>query len=80
MFLHAESEDSDQTGWMPRLILVFAGRTGHFVGFVMRWFIFKCLVEMKRGRSCLKYRELTFIHLPYHSFFKFYIHHFALLL
>ena len=33
-FLHADSEDSDQTGWMPRLIWVFAGRT-HFVGFVM---------------------------------------------
>ena len=26
-FLHADSEDSDQTGWMPRLIWVFAGRT-----------------------------------------------------
>ena len=35
-FLHADSEDSDQTGWMPRLIWVFAGRTFHFVGFVMR--------------------------------------------
>ena len=32
----AHSEDSDQTGWMPRLIWVFAGRTGYFVGFVMR--------------------------------------------
>ena len=31
-FLHADSEDSDQTGW----ICVFAGRTNHFVGFVMR--------------------------------------------
>ena len=31
------SEHSDQTGWMPRLIWVFAGRTCHFVGFVMRW-------------------------------------------
>ena len=29
-----DSEDSDQTGWMPRLIWVYAGRTGHFVGFV----------------------------------------------
>ena len=29
-FVHADSEDSDQTG--PRLILVFAGRTCHFVG------------------------------------------------
>ena len=26
-FLHANSEDSDQTGWMSRLIWVFAGRT-----------------------------------------------------
>ena len=38
-FLHADSEDSDQTGWMPRLIWVFAGRTGHFVDFVLRWLI-----------------------------------------
>ena len=35
-FFHADSEDSDQTGWMPRLIWVFAGRTRHFAGFVMR--------------------------------------------
>ena len=35
-FLHADSEDSDQTGRMTRLIWVFAGRTGHFVGFVVR--------------------------------------------
>ena len=27
MFLHADSEDSDQTGQTPRLIWVFAGRT-----------------------------------------------------
>ena len=26
-FLHADSEDSDQTWWMPRLIWVFDGRT-----------------------------------------------------
>ena len=37
-FCHADIEDSDQTGWMPRLIRVFAGRTCHFEGFVMRWF------------------------------------------
>ena len=35
-FLHADSDDSDQTGRMPRLIWVFAGRTCRFVGFVMR--------------------------------------------
>ena len=34
-FLHADSEDSSQTGWMPRLIWVLAGCTSHFVGFVM---------------------------------------------
>ena len=34
----ANSKDSDQTGLMPRLIWVFAGRTCHFVGFVTRWF------------------------------------------
>ena len=31
----AHSEDSDQTGQMPSLICVFAGRTSHFVCFVM---------------------------------------------
>ena len=36
MFLHADREDSDQTGRMPRLIRVFAGHTDHFVGFVVR--------------------------------------------
>ena len=36
-FLQADSKDFDQTGRMPRLIWVFAGRTCHFVGFVMRW-------------------------------------------
>ena len=37
-FLHVDSKDSDQPGWMPmpRLIWVFAGCTGHFVDFVMR--------------------------------------------
>ena len=38
-FLHADSEASDQTGRMPRLIWFFAGHTCHFVGFVMRWLI-----------------------------------------
>ena len=38
----AHIEDSDQTGWTPRLIWVFTGRKGHFVGFVMRRLIFLC--------------------------------------
>ena len=33
-FLHVDNEASDQTG-MPRLISVFVGHTGYFVGFVM---------------------------------------------
>ena len=32
VFLHADSEDSDQTEQMSRLIWVFAGRRCHFVG------------------------------------------------
>ena len=35
-FPHMDSEDFDQTGRMPKLITVFAGRTCHFVGFVVR--------------------------------------------
>ena len=49
-FLHADSENSDQTGRMPRLIWVFAGRTCHFVGFVMRRLIllaFSNLIHMQ---------------------------------
>ena len=34
--LWVHSKDSAQTGWMPRLIWVFAGHTCHFVGFIMR--------------------------------------------
>ena len=40
----AHSEDSDQTGRMPRLIWVFVGSTCHFVGFVVR--LLKSLLHM----------------------------------
>ena len=33
----ADSEDTDQTGHLSSLILVFAGRTYQFIGFVMLW-------------------------------------------
>ena len=33
-FLHADSENSDQTGRMLRMIWVFAGRTCHFFFFL----------------------------------------------
>ena len=52
-FLHAESEDSDQTGWMPRLIWIFAGRTCHFIGFVMRRLILHYLFLINSGRRQL---------------------------
>ena len=40
MFLHADVEDSDQTGRMSRLVWVFAGRTCHFVDFFVLWVIY----------------------------------------
>ena len=40
-FLHADSEDSDQLGRIPRLIWVFAVRTCHSVGLVVRRLICK---------------------------------------
>ena len=45
----ADSEDSDQTGRMSRLIRVFAGRTCHFVGFVMHWLKFLFQKEFQKG-------------------------------
>ena len=47
-----DSEDSDQTGRMPRLIWVFAGGTGHFVGFVMRWLKWT-LLEGQKKYTCV---------------------------
>ena len=48
----AHSEDSDQTGRMPRLICIFAVHTGHLVGFVMLGsfvhFITHCLGPNKK--------------------------------
>ena len=38
-FLRADSTDCEPTGWMPGLI-VFTGRTIHFVGIVVQWLIF----------------------------------------
>ena len=50
-FLHADSEDSDRTGRMPRLIWVLAGRTCHFVGFVMLRLNFAIIVFLV-GYKC----------------------------
>ena len=55
-FLHADSDDSDQTGRMPRLIWVFAGRTCHFVGFVMMRLKFRNTMkgQYKRCQSAIQ--------------------------
>ena len=46
----AKCEDSDQTGQVPRMIWVFAGHKGHFVGFVMKWHTFrKCILIFANG-------------------------------
>ena len=47
------------TGRMPRLIGVFAGRTCHFVGFVMRRLIY-CVGQQRRlWQACLSLRWCT---------------------
>ena len=53
MLLHADSEDSNQTWRTPRLIWVFAGRTCHFVGFVMAqliWLHFVLIISFSGFR------------------------------
>ena len=41
-FLHADSEDSDQTGWADaQADLSLRWAHSHFVGFVMSWLIFQ---------------------------------------
>ena len=48
-FLHADSEDSDQTGRMPRLIWVFAGRTATLLVLSCRgsyWYYCTCICKL----------------------------------
>ena len=55
----AQSEDPDQTGRMPRLIWVFAGRTCHFVGFIMRrliWHVTSVIFVVLAKLSVAVYR------------------------
>ena len=47
----AHSEDSCQTRRMPRLIWVFTGCIGHFVGFVMLWLIYLFLFSWSKKKS-----------------------------
>ena len=52
MFLHADSEDSDQTVRMSKLIGVFAGRRGQFVGLVERRLIY--ILRKKKPSQAVK--------------------------
>ena len=51
---------TDQTGWMTRLPWVFAGRTDHFVGFVMRRLICNLAESNERARFCVLLASLRF--------------------
>ena len=53
MFLHADSEDSDQTGRTHRLICVFAERNGHFVDFDMRRLMYALQLNRLSSRASL---------------------------
>ena len=67
--LWVHSEDSDQTGQMPRLIWVFAGHTFHFVGFDMRQLIFYFLPLSDAGIIFffLKVFKIIVLLEPYHE-------------
>ena len=52
--LHADSEDSDQTWRMPRLIWVFAGHTCHLVVFFMRRLIYLTALKTTGTATPLK--------------------------
>ena len=68
--LGAHSEDSDQTGWMSRLIWVFAGRTCHFVGFVMRRLIY---LFWKKEVNDWKYKKWQVVLNIFLAFFFFFL-------
>ena len=58
-----QSKDSDQTGRIPRLIWVFAGRTCHFVGFVTMRLI--CTVLEQCFHLSIQHRNATFTSCPH---------------
>ena len=66
--LQADSEDSDQPGHPPRLIWVFAGRTDHFVGFVVLWLYMLCknewgpvLYDCDKSLRCLLHKNMNVV-------------------
>ena len=58
------SMKTDPTLWMPRLIWVFAGHTGHFVGFVvlrLNW-----AIEPHHEKTCLNVMLTTKVQISLH--------------
>ena len=53
-------EDSDQTKWVPRLICVFAGRTGHFDGFVMQRILYLKIPDWQKCHCTTKQAKTPF--------------------
>ena len=76
-FLRLDSEDSDQTGWMPRLIWVFARHTITLLGFVMLQLISACNTGLSLG-GCLGEKcflsWLTSLYLKLRDTFKCIVH------
>ena len=56
---YVHSEDSDQTGRMPRLIWVFAEHTCHFVDFVMRQLIYQQLMSASQHHWALQILQVV---------------------
>ena len=63
----ADSEDIS-LGTYP--VWVFAGRIGHFIGFIMLWLICNCIFQVWQGWSCTFTLETTLSLVGY-----LYIHH-----
>ena len=61
--IRAHSKASVQTGRISRLIWVFAGRKGHFVGFVIRRLILLCLTCVNNTDFCY-FETFYFLKLP----------------
>ena len=61
-FLHADSEDSDQTGWMPSLIWVFDGRIAILLVLSCRCSYADC--SWGGGLEILFYHKMVAIHIP----------------
>ena len=76
-FLLADSEDSDQTGWMPRLIWVLAGRTvtllvlswgGSFLRYILTCFPLTRILVIDGARlSTILYSSAEHRRTTYHS-------------